>query len=293
MMYLVDAAMRGTRFDHHTWKGRDRMNRRTLPLTLTILMLLVGSAHARQEEKQPTLKVGYLCLCWREPSGLRASRSNRLSQGRFMSSNPGPPGVALAGRAIPHVTEMQQKYAKDGVTFIGQDVFEQSEEPVQPFVEKMGDKMNYHVVMDTQPGQQGQMAQTWMAAAGQNGIPCSFLIDKTGTIAWIGHPMELEPVLQKVIGGKFDVKKEAAEQNAKEEPGRKFSKAMQSGDNDAALKMLDEYSAAHPEMAGRLQYTKFQILLRKKDYDAAYKAGQAIDLLKDESMALNGIAWPG
>ena len=33
------------------------------------------------------------------------------------------------------------------------------------------------------------MAKTWMMAAGQNGIPCAFVVGKDGKIAWIGHPM--------------------------------------------------------------------------------------------------------
>ena len=42
-----------------------------------------------------------------------------------------------------------------------------------------------------------------MKAANQNGIPCSFVVGKDGTIAYIGHPMYLDEVLPKVVAGKW------------------------------------------------------------------------------------------
>ena len=61
----------------------------------------------------------------------------------------------------------------------------------------MGDKMDYRVAMDKVPdgdvrGQNGAMAKNWMIAAGQNGIPTAFIVDRDSKIAWIGHPMEIE-----------------------------------------------------------------------------------------------------
>ena len=51
-----------------------------------------------------------------------------------------------------------------------------------------------------------------MEAAGQNGIPSAFVVDKAGVIAWMGHPMTLkEATVEKILEGTFDVKQEAAE----------------------------------------------------------------------------------
>ena len=36
------------------------------------------------------------------------------------------------------------------------------------------------------------MAVNWLKAAGQNGIPCAFVVNKSGKIAYIGHPMRLD-----------------------------------------------------------------------------------------------------
>jgi thiol-disulfide isomerase/thioredoxin len=107
-------------------------------------------------------------------------------------------------KAIPHVSELQAKYKDKGVVVIGTSVWERdaAQAKVEPFVKQMGDKMNYRVAVDDRSGDgKGKMAETWMLAAGQNGIPCSFIVDKSGTIAWIGHPMELEKQLEKVVAG--------------------------------------------------------------------------------------------
>src|SRR5579872_1987912 len=103
--------------------------------------------------------------------------------------------------SIPHLTELAKKYAGK-VDFIGVDSFERMADDnscfdkVGKFVEDEGDKMDYHVAID---GHDGTMAKTWMDAAGQNGIPTAFIVGKDGKIAWIGHPMNLDKVIDKVV----------------------------------------------------------------------------------------------
>jgi thiol-disulfide isomerase/thioredoxin len=106
-------------------------------------------------------------------------------------------------KAMPHLSELAKKY--DGkVTFIGIDVWERGENTlpgVEDFVQKMGDQMAYNVAYD---GPEKFMATNWLKAAKVRGIPTSFVIDQRGKIAWIGHPMSVEPVLEQVIAGKWD-----------------------------------------------------------------------------------------
>lgn len=115
--------------------------------------------------------------------------------------------------AIPHISELQAKYKDKNLVVIGTSIWERdaAQAGVVPFVEKMGDKMNYVVAMDdrTGPGR-GKMAEKWMKAAGRNSIPCSFIVDQSGKIAWIGHPNGLEKVLEQMFAGTFDAKAVAA-----------------------------------------------------------------------------------
>lgn len=105
---------------------------------------------------------------------------------------------------IPKITAMQKKYGNK-VVFVGVSVFERDQTKVVPFVNKMGAKMNYRVAMDKLPSKdeagKGHIATHWLKAAGKNGIPCAFIVNKEGKIAWIGHPGKMDKVLENVLAG--------------------------------------------------------------------------------------------
>jgi len=204
--------------------------------------------------------------------------------------------------SIPHLNEIHNKYKDKGLIVIGQDCWERDESLVEPFVKKMGDKMTYAVAFDDKDGdEKGKMATTWMAAAGRNGIPSAFLVDTKGLIAWIGHPMQLkETVIEDVLAGKFDVRKAAAtyEQEQKTQgqmhaAQMDLNHAMQKKDWDEATTKLEEMEKLLPEAQREgLAMTRFDILIGKKDYPAAYKlAGQFSETHKDNAFLQNELAW--
>ena len=98
---------------------------------------------------------------------------------------------------VPHVSALQKKYPD--VVFIGVDVWEKDPARGEAFVKDQGDRMDYRVAQDDLSSGEGKMATTWLKAAGQNGIPCAFVVDGKGRIAWIGHPMD--PGMVKAIEG--------------------------------------------------------------------------------------------
>src|SRR5262249_383048 len=59
-------------------------------------------------------------------------------------------------QTIPHLTKLQKKYPD--VTVIGVSVSEPDPAKVKPFVEEMGDKMDYRVATDREDA----MAKNWM-----------------------------------------------------------------------------------------------------------------------------------
>jgi tetratricopeptide (TPR) repeat protein len=109
--------------------------------------------------------------------------------------------------SIPHLTELQKKYRD--VVFIGVSILEQDQNAVKPFVDAMGDRMSYRVaidaILDNGDTNDGRMATNWMKAAGQDGIPTAFIIDKGGRVAWIGNPMSIDEPLEKIVGGSWDL----------------------------------------------------------------------------------------
>jgi len=94
-------------------------------------------------------------------------------------------------QAIPHLNEYHQKFKDRGLVTIGHNL-DEDEATIKPFLSQMAGKMSYAVTCDD--GSK-RMPKLWLEAAGQNGIPCGFVIDKTGKIAYIGHPMSLDEAL--------------------------------------------------------------------------------------------------
>jgi thiol-disulfide isomerase/thioredoxin len=204
--------------------------------------------------------------------------------------------------SIPHLNEVANKFKDKGLVVIGQDCWERDESLVGPFVEKMGDKMTYRVALDDKNGnERGKMAETWMAAAGQNGIPSAFVIDTKGIVAWIGHPMSLqEAMLEEVLAGKFDIQA-AADKYAREKKNedelntvwRGLNMAMRQKKWDEASEKLSEVEKIMPD-SGRdnLDMIRLNILFGKGEYPSAYKlATKLSDSHKDNAAYQNQLAW--
>ena len=203
---------------------------------------------------------------------------------------------------IPHLTELQKKHSD--VTFIGVSIAEHDPSKVKPFVDEMGDKMEYRVALDAVPDKgdpsDGAMSKNWMEAAGQGGIPTAFIINKDNKIAWIGHPAGMDEPLEKIVSGSWDLKtaiaerKKAAEEQAKgQEIQKKIAAAIESEDPDKVLAVIDEIVKEFPDRASIFDGLKYSSLLQKGDEDKALEVGKK--LIDGEpgknANALNTIAW--
>ncbi len=146
--------------------------------------------------------------------------------------------------SMPHLTELQKEYADKGVIIIGVTRPDPNNalEKVEEFVGKNTDKMGYRVAFD---GNETTF-KGYMTAAGQNGIPTSFIVDRDGRIAWIGHPMNMDQPLAEIVAGTHDLQRARA------------------------VKGLETY-------ASQLQ--------RKLDFEGAARAYEAIATLDPESPA--------
>jgi thiol-disulfide isomerase/thioredoxin len=153
------------------------------PLALVAALGLAAALAAAPREKPaaPALKVGdpapaLAVGAWVKGEPVAALQKDTVYVVECWATWCGP-----CRTTIPHLTDLQKKL-KDAV-FIGVAVSDQPGK-VKDFVKKMGDKMDYRVGIDDQD----KTSKTWMDAAGQEGIPCAFIVDKAGKVAWIGHP---------------------------------------------------------------------------------------------------------
>jgi thiol-disulfide isomerase/thioredoxin len=171
-------------------------------------------------------------------------------------------------QSIPHLTEIAKK--NPDVTFIGVSIWEDDKDDnIANFINGMGDKMDYHVAYS---GNQTGMAKSWMAAAGQNGIPSAF-IAKGGNIQWVGHPMEIEKPLEEVKAGTFDLPAFKAKFDVAAEKARKqmatyaeldgITKLYDAGSKTDAKKKLDALVARQPEVKSQAESIKFGWLAKE------------------------------
>lgn len=117
-------------------------------------------------------------------------------------------GPCQAG--MPHLSEIAEKFS-GRANVVGISVWENihsdddDEDPmprVKNFVKYANEMMNYTVAADAPDN---HLADTWLKAAGKQGIPAAFIVDQQGEIVWSGYPGHgMEEVLELVIDGKYD-----------------------------------------------------------------------------------------
>src|SRR5580765_805222 len=132
------------------------------------LTLSTTAAELKVGDPAPKLKPGK----WVQGEPVKEFEKDKVYIVEFWATWCGPCRVS-----IPHLNDTHKKFKDKGVVVIGQDVWEQEEGGVAPFVKKMGDKMTYRVALDDKSTiKEGAMAMTWMKAADQNGIPTAFIV---------------------------------------------------------------------------------------------------------------------
>ncbi len=103
-------------------------------------------------------------------------------------------------RSIPHLNELASKYKAKGLTIIG--ISDEPMTTVRPFVDRKGTAMAYPVAIDNK---EKSTSEKWMKAAGQEGIPCAFIV-REGKIVWIGNPLDtkFDEVLIGCVSGRYN-----------------------------------------------------------------------------------------
>jgi thiol-disulfide isomerase/thioredoxin len=204
-------------------------------------------------------------------------------------------GPCIAG--IPHLTKLQKEFKDHGVTIIGVNIWEEREytpdtiNQVRDFVAKQGERMGYPVAYDG-PGK--FMDAHWMQAAGRNGIPSAFIVDREGIIAWIGHPMQMDMVLDELVAGTWDIAKGPdrikAARDAVVNSLQAYAKGVAEGD-----RAWDEVSKAHPRMAGTMKQQRYAAVLQAGHFDRAFALGRELlneGLATKDLQTVMGVAFP-
>jgi tetratricopeptide (TPR) repeat protein len=103
---------------------------------------------------------------------------------------------------MPYLQRLQKEFKND-LTIIS--ISTESAATVKNFIARKKNT-NYAVAVDDR-------FKTYSAyMGGRKNIPMAFIINKNGTIAWIGHPMDMYLPVKRIITGKFNIQKNARRQ---------------------------------------------------------------------------------
>ena len=194
-------------------------------------------------------------------------------------------------QSMPHLTKLAEDMKSKGVVIVG--VSDEKVETVRTFLEKDEWKQKARYTLATDPDRSTHRA--YMEASGQGGIPTAFIV-KEGVVQWIGHPMEMDAPLAKIVDGTWDPKtaKQTFEDSVAEEMkamGRQndMTKAIDSKDWDKAVALIDaEIAASTGEEAMQSKVQKAQILLVAGRSEAAYAL--CAELIKEDPALRNFVA---
>jgi peroxiredoxin len=203
---------------------------------------------------------------------------------------------------MDHLSAVQERFRNRGVHVIGL-----SDEPLQTTVrflvrrygpEKVSQDERIRYALATDPDR--SVHEAYFEAAGLRGIPAVFVIGKSGQVEWIGHPADMDPVLEAVVAGTWDRQAHREAALREQEASKEFREARAAFDGalrderwDDALLALhvlerspDEGDLYMPAIAGIL-------LSRKQDYEAglAYVHRVAKEHWDDNAWLLCQMAW--
>lgn len=272
---------------------------RTIVLALALGVLWTATAQEAKapppsEPAAPTLTLGDRAPALDIATWHRGEAVSDLADGRvyvveFWATWCGP-----CLQSIPHLSELQKTYG-DQITIIG--MTEEEASVVTPFLEdSTKPEMAYTVASD----REGTTKKAFMDAFGAKGIPTAFIVGKTGHLEWVGHPTQMDKVLEAVVQDRFDSKLYATWSETHNARGPLLKAAMDEKRWDDALAIIDAQIADHEADTLGLfgsghshENQRFQILLAHLDRaEEAFVLGHAlVDQHWDNASFLNNFAW--
>lgn len=200
---------------------------------------------------------------------------------------------------MPHLAALQNEYG-DKVQFIG--VTDEDAQTVRPFLEEKAngtDKtwsevLTYRIALD----KDGETNAAFMQAAEQAGIPCAFVVGKTGKIEWIGHPAEMDEPLSQIVAGTWDLtsvaaaaKMERAMEAAKMEAAPLIGAALNDKDYPKAIRLIEGLMQKFPK-SPEFPLIRLQFQIQGNLFDQANEnAKTLIETAKDDAEKLSQLAW--
>lgn len=196
--------------------------------------------------------------------------------------------------SMPHISELQEQYG-DAVRFVG--VTREELDVVEAFLGQeqsegatWAEAITYRLAID----EDSTTNTAYMKAAGQNGIPCAFIVGKDGVVEWIGHPMQIDAPLEAIVNDSYDreaaVTAFAAEQQLKSKQQMLFT-LQREQKWDEALAVVSELQEELGPVPGLMSLKLRLLTAAGLQAEASTLRGELVESGWDEPRLLNELAW--
>jgi thiol-disulfide isomerase/thioredoxin len=244
---------------------------------------------SKQEKPIVSLKVGDLAPALTVTKWLQGDAVTKFESGKVYVVEFWATWCGACIRSMPHLAELQARYKDQGViviSFTSRDIQgkpgSNTEEKITAFVRKRGPTLNYSFAY----GDDDTTFDAWVKAAGLHALPRVFVLDKAGRIAYIGSPLFLDLVLQKVVAGGASAKAIGDEMDkveaeyetvcARVRPDR--GAFPREPDPEAFLRALKDFEAKYPPLADCMPAVSVKLheLLKHGDPGQAKEYAEAL-----------------
>ena len=204
-------------------------------------------------------------------------------------------------QSMPHLAELQTKYVDQGLQIIS--ISSEPLDLVTSFLEneladesgqkkRIGDVTQAYCLA-TDPD--GSSEKDYLLASNQDGIPCAFIVGRDAIIEWIGHPMDMDSILESVLQDQWDRKKYVAEQKLIEEIQTTVGGLAKRKKFTEAVAAIDGYIANAPDRRIQFGLYKSKIDLQIRSGASAPAIAKSYEALfascVDEPLFLQDVAW--
>jgi len=198
---------------------------------------------------------------------------------------------------IPHLDALQRERADD-IKVVS--ITKEPTETVRTFIEEtdLATSVTYDIGSDPD----GDVFEAWMHAARHDDIPTAFVVGPTGRIEWIGHPLALDDVVDRVVSGDWDPYAVRAWESHVQRMDNQLAAAHHGGAWQRAAELSGRLAAAYESDArppyydpdDGIAYETFRarLLLRNAEPERAYSYVRALSLKRwSRASFLNNLGW--
>ena len=220
------------------------------------------------ESPAPTLQVGDAAPKLRVDQWFKGTAVNEYSRRNIYVIEFWATWCGPCLKSMPHLNELASRYAKDGLVVVALTNADDANtsEAVEKFVQGKGANYNFRFAFSNSDVNY----KSFMEASGQQGIPCSFVVDRSGKIAFIGLPHDLDYVLERMVKGQWRGKQDADELKQMNESIMGLGQLAQT-DPEKALDIIQHVRRVNPQRTKGFDFAFAEVttLISLKKFDEA------------------------